>query len=108
MGGMLSTARMDECALLTYTIGLKPLMDDIDIISIDPHEVPVDFHHVYMVYKKEEFKNRALESFIEFASSFVPPESVVLRCSGGATSMQVPKAEEGGNLPPSSAMLTKR
>lgn len=83
MGGMLSTARMDECALLTYTIGLKPFMDDIDIISIDPHEVPVDFHHVYMVYKKEEFKNRALESFIEFASSFVPPESVVLRCSGG-------------------------
>lgn len=82
MGGMLSTARMDECALLTYTIGLKPFLDDIDIISIDPHEVPVDFHHVYMVYKKEEFKNRALESFVEFTSSFIPPESVVLRCSG--------------------------
>ena len=47
MGGMLSTARMDRYALLTYTIGLKPFMDDIDIISVDPHEVPVDFHHVY-------------------------------------------------------------
>lgn len=82
MGGMLSMARTDECALLTYTIGLKPFMDDIDIIPIDRHEVPVDFHHVYMVYKKEEFKNRALESFIEFTSSFVPPESVVLRCGG--------------------------
>ena len=78
---MLSTARMDECALLTYTIGLKPFMDYIDVIPIDETEVPRDFHHVYMVYKKEDFKNRALESFIEFASSFSVPEDIVLRCN---------------------------
>lgn len=52
MGGMLSAARMDECALLTYTIGLKAFMDDIDIVPNDQHEVPVDFHHVYMACKK--------------------------------------------------------
>lgn len=80
MGGMLSTARMDECALLTYTIGLKPFTEHIDVIAIDESEVPLDFHHVYMVYKKEEFKNRALESFIEFAASFVPPDNIMLRC----------------------------
>lgn len=80
MGGMLSTARMDECALLTYTIGLKPFMDHIDVIPIDEAQVPLDFHHVCMVYKKEDFKNRALESFIEFSSSFVPPENIILRC----------------------------
>lgn len=80
MGGMLSTAHPHECALLTYTLGLKPFMDRIDIVAIDEREVPRDFHHVYMVYKKEEFQNRALESFIDFALKFPVPEEVVLRC----------------------------
>ncbi|MDO4443366.1 MAG: LysR family transcriptional regulator [Slackia sp.] len=80
MGGMLATARQDECALLTYTIGLKPFLDRIDIVPIDEREVPRDFHHVCMAYKKEEFQNRALESFIDFATKFPVPEDVVLRC----------------------------
>lgn len=83
MGGMLATARPDECALLTYTIGLKPFLDRIDIVAIDEREVPRDFHHVCMVYKKEEFQNRALESFIDFASKFPVPDDVLLRCSDG-------------------------
>ena len=76
MGGMLATAHPHECALLTYTLGLKPFLDRIDIVAIDEREVPRDFHHVYMVYKKEEFQNRALESFIDFALKFPVPEDV--------------------------------
>lgn len=83
MGGKISMATMHECALFTYTIGLKPFMDSIDIIPIDESEVPRDFHQICLVYKKDEFKNRALESFIEFASSFVAPENAVLRCGNG-------------------------
>lgn len=80
MGGMLSTAGQHECALLTYTLGLKPFLDRIDIVAIDEREVPRDFHHVYMVYKKEEFQNRATESFIDFATKFPVPDDIVLRC----------------------------
>lgn len=82
MGGMLSTADASECALLTYTVGLKPFLDRIHVIAIDEREVPRDFHHVCMVYKKEEFQNRALESFIDFAMKFPVPDDVVLRCDG--------------------------
>ena len=79
-GGMLWTAGQHECALLTYTLGLKPFLDRIDIVAIDEREVPRDFHHVYMVYKKEEFQNRATESFIDFATKFPVPDDIVLRC----------------------------
>lgn len=84
MGGMLATARHDECALLTYTIGLKPFLDRIDVIPIDESEVPRDFHYVCMAYKKEEFQNRALESFIEFTTAFPVPDNAVLRCGESA------------------------
>lgn len=81
MGGMLSMADPHECALLTYTLGLKPFMDRIDIVAIDAREVPRDFHYIYMVYKKEKFQSGALESFIDFALKFPVPEEAVLRCS---------------------------
>ncbi len=65
VGGMLSATRSDTCAIVLNTIGLKPF-SKLALIPIDEGEVPFDFHQVYMVYKKAEFKNLALESFIEF------------------------------------------
>ena len=76
MGGMISTAPPNYCALLTNTIGLKPF-NNLAVIAIDENEVPREFHSVYMVYKKEEFKNRALESFIDFTGGFVCPKGVL-------------------------------
>lgn len=65
VGGMLSAIKDDTCALVLNTIGLKPFTK-VSVVPIDENEVPYDFHQVYMVYKKAEFKNLALESFIEF------------------------------------------
>lgn len=76
MGGMISMAPPNYCALLTNTIGLKPF-NNLAVIAIDENEVPREFHSVYMVYKKEEFKNRALESFIDFTGGFVCPKGVL-------------------------------
>lgn len=76
MGGMISTAPPNCCALLTNTIGLKPF-NNLAAIAIDENEVPREFHSVYMVYKKDEFKNRALESFIDFTGGFVCPKGVL-------------------------------
>ncbi|WP_350453908.1 LysR family transcriptional regulator [Slackia heliotrinireducens] len=77
--GMVSNERDDSVGLLTYTIGMKPFTDLV-IIPIDDRDVPVDFHRMYMVYKKDEFKNRALESFIDLAKEFVPPEGTLPTC----------------------------
>lgn len=65
VGGMLSAIKDDTCALVLNTVGLKPF-SKVRVVPIDESEVPYDFHQVYMVYKKAEFKNLALESFIEF------------------------------------------
>ena len=64
-GGMISAMRPDVCAIALDTVGLKPF-NRIRVIPIDESDVPYDFHQVYMVYRKAEFKNLALESFIEF------------------------------------------
>ena len=65
VGGMLSAVKDDTVALVLNTVGLKPF-ERVKVVPIDEEEVPYDFHQVYMVYKKAEFKNLALESFIEF------------------------------------------
>ncbi len=67
VGGMLSATHEDECALVLNTVGLKPF-SRVAVIPIDESEVPPDFHRVYMVYKKAEYKNLALERFIEFVA----------------------------------------
>ena len=67
---MLSATHEDECALVLNTVGLKPF-SRVAVIPIDESEVPPDFHRVYMVYmvyKKAEYKNLALERFIEFVA----------------------------------------
>ncbi len=64
-GGMISAMRVDACAIVLDTIGLKPF-ERVCLIPIDEEQVPYDFHQVYMIYKKAEFKNLAFESFIEF------------------------------------------
>ncbi len=40
-------------------------------------DVPRDFHRIYMVYKRDKFRSRAVESFLEFAADFVPPPGAV-------------------------------
>lgn len=67
VGGMISANRNNACAVVLDTIGLKPF-SNISLIPIDSSEVKPDFHPIYMVYKKAEFKNRALENFIDFVS----------------------------------------
>lgn len=77
--GMVSTSdRPDVCGVFTYTIGVMPFTD-LALLPIDESEVPTDFHVVYMVYKKDEFKSRVLESFLDFAAGFRPPEDAVPR-----------------------------
>ena len=76
MAGMISSSQPSRCALLTNTIGLKPF-SNLVIIPIDENQAPREFHSVYMVYKKEEFKNRALESFIDFTAGFIVPKGVL-------------------------------
>lgn len=77
MAGMVSQAgKSNVCAVLTHTIGVRSF-SDLVLIPIDENEVPRDFHHICLVYKKNDFKNRALESFIDFATRFVPPEGVL-------------------------------
>lgn len=80
LGGMVSRAtRPEVCALVTYTIGLKSFRN-LTNIPITEREVPHDFHHVYMMYKKDEFRARVSESFIEFAAGFIPPKGTIPRC----------------------------
>lgn len=69
IGGMLSVRHDDVCALTIDTIGFKPF-SNVVLIPLDESEVSADFHRVFMVYKKAEFKNRALESFIDFVTEF--------------------------------------
>ena len=55
--------------LALNTIGLLPFQDKV--VSKPIVGVPDDFHSVYMVYKTSAFKTRTLETFIQFAKSFV-------------------------------------
>lgn len=49
------------------TIGLAPFRA---LITKRLKEVPVDFHPVYLVYKTNAYKTRAVENFIEFVRAF--------------------------------------
>lgn len=73
MGGMVASDP-SLCGLATLSIGLKSFSG----ISIVPlRDVPRDFHRIYMVYKRDKFRSRAVESFLEFAADFVPPPGAV-------------------------------
>ena len=58
--------------LATLSIGLKSFSD---IVIIPIEDIPQDFHRIYMVYKRDAFRSRAVESFIEFTSDYVPPKA---------------------------------
>lgn len=73
MGGMVA-ADPSLCGLATLTIGLKSY-SGLSIIPL--REVQRDFHRIYMAYKRDELRSRAVESFLEFASDFVPPAHTV-------------------------------
>ncbi|MEI3230961.1 MAG: LysR substrate-binding domain-containing protein [Gordonibacter pamelaeae] len=66
MGGMVASDPT-LCGLATLSIGLKSFSG----ISIVPlRDVPRDFHRIYMVYKRDKFRSRAVESFLELAADF--------------------------------------
>ena len=73
LGGMVQ-ADPHSVGLATLSIGLKSFKD-LAIIPLE--DIPKDFHRIYMVYKRDAFRSRAVESFIEFASDYVPPTNAI-------------------------------
>ena len=73
LGGMV---QVDPRAvgLATLSIGLESFSD---IVIIPIEDIPQDFHRIYMVYKRDAFRSRAVESFIEFTSDYVPPKGAI-------------------------------
>lgn len=73
LGGMVQ-ADARAVGLGTLSIGLKSFKG-LTIVPID--DIPKDFHRIYMVYKRDAFRSRAVESFIEFAADYVPPTGAI-------------------------------
>ena len=73
LGGMVQ-ADPRAVGLATLSIGLKSFSD---IVIIPIEDIPQDFHRIYMVYKRDAFRSRAVESFIEFTSDYVPPKGAI-------------------------------
>ncbi|MEG1512254.1 MAG: LysR family transcriptional regulator [Raoultibacter sp.] len=75
LGGMV-LADTRACGLMTLSIGLKSF-PDLAVLPLE--DVPKDFHRIYMTYKRDKFRNRAVESFLEFTANFVPPKNAIPR-----------------------------
>lgn len=73
LGGMVQADPL-AVGLATLSIGLKSFLG-LSIIPIE--DLPRDFHRIYMVYKRDAFRTRSVESFIEFASDYVPPKGAI-------------------------------
>ncbi len=73
LGGMV-LADPSSVGLATLSIGLQSFKD---LVVIPLTDVPQDFHRIYMVYKRDEFRSRAVESFIEFTLDYVPPVEAI-------------------------------
>ena len=73
LGGMVQ-ADPRAVGLATLSIGLKSFSD---IVIIPIEDIPQDYHRIYMVYKRDAFRSRAVESFIEFTSDYVPPKGAI-------------------------------
>lgn len=73
LGGMVQADPL-AVGLATLSIGLKSF-SGLSIIPIE--DLPRDFHRIYMVYKRDAFRTRSVESFIEFASDYVPPKGAI-------------------------------
>lgn len=73
LGGM-TLADESACSAAILTIGLKSF-PRLRIIPIE--DAPYRFHVLNLVYRKDDFKSRALEQFIEYASDFVVPPGIM-------------------------------
>ena len=73
LGGMV-LADDATCGLMCLSIGLKSFAD---LAVIPLRDVPGDFHRIYLGYKRNEFRSRSVETFLEFAHDFEPPANVV-------------------------------
>ncbi len=73
LGGMVQ-ADPSSVGLATLSIGLESFKG-VQIIPLE--DIPHDFHRIYMVYKRNAFCSRAVESFIEFTSDYVPPKEAI-------------------------------
>lgn len=73
LGGMVQ-ADSQAVGLATLSIGLKSF-SGLSIIPLN--DIPRDFHRIYMVYKRDAFRTRSVESFIEFTSDYVPPKGAI-------------------------------
>lgn len=73
LGGMVQADPL-AVGLATLSIGLKSF-SGLSIIPID--DLPRDFHRIYMVYKRDAFRTRSVESFIEFALDYVAPTGAI-------------------------------
>ncbi len=60
-------ANADAVGLALNTLGFAPFSDLIKVPLID---VPVDFHPIYLVYKKNSYKTPAVENFIQLTKEF--------------------------------------
>lgn len=78
LGGMVQ-ADPSSVGLATLSIGLKSFKD-LAIIPLD--DIPHDFHRIYMAYKRDAFRSRAVESFIEFTLDYVPPSEAIPTLGG--------------------------
>ena len=73
LGGMVQ-ADPHAVGIATLSIGLKSFRD---LVIIPLEDIPKDFHRIYLVYKRDAFRSRAVESFIEFTSDYVPSKTAI-------------------------------
>lgn len=62
--------------LVTLTIGLNPLQSLKELII---EGIPTEFHRIYLITLKDDFRPNVLEEFMRFTASFEPPEWAVPR-----------------------------
>lgn len=73
LGGAV-TANPQLVGLATCTLGVQAY-PNLAVLRIE--DVPRDFHHIYMVYKRDAYRSRAVERFIEFAADYEIPAGVI-------------------------------
>ena len=67
-------ANPSTVGVATLTLGIKAFPN---LVPLRLEDVPRDFHHIYMVYKRDAYRSRAVERFIEFAADYVCPPGVI-------------------------------
>lgn len=73
LGGMLEH-NPHICGLGTYTVGLR-CFPDLAIIPL--LDVPREFHHIYLVYRTDAPRSRAVDTFVRFTQDYVAPVGAV-------------------------------